>query len=68
MGSRIVIRNETEADVGEIAAVTVAAFKTLEISRREGIGKALIQEGLLPGGAPGVLSEVRVHEHAGTGA
>ena len=32
MGSEIVIRNETDADVGAIAEVTIAAFKTLEIS------------------------------------
>lgn len=29
---RIVIRNETDADVGMISEVTIAAFKTLEIS------------------------------------
>jgi putative acetyltransferase len=33
MNPKIVIRNETEADVNAIAEVTVAAFKTLEISR-----------------------------------
>jgi putative acetyltransferase len=32
MNLRIVIRNETDADVGAINEVTVAAFKTLEIS------------------------------------
>jgi putative acetyltransferase len=32
MNPRIVIRSETDADVGAIAAVTVAAFKTLAIS------------------------------------
>ena len=32
MNPRIVIRSETDADVGAIAEVTVAAFKTLEIS------------------------------------
>jgi putative acetyltransferase len=32
MGQEIVIRNETHNDVGAIAAVTIAAFKTLEIS------------------------------------
>jgi putative acetyltransferase len=32
MNTRIVIRNETDADVGAITEVTVAAFKTLEIS------------------------------------
>jgi putative acetyltransferase len=32
MNPKIVIRNETDADVGAIAEVTVAAFKTLEIS------------------------------------
>ncbi|MBN2475299.1 MAG: N-acetyltransferase [Pirellulales bacterium] len=32
MKSKIVIRNETHADVGTIAKVTVAAFKTLDIS------------------------------------
>lgn len=33
MSSKIVIRRETDADVGAIAEVTVAAFKTLAISR-----------------------------------
>lgn len=32
MNPKIVIRNETNADVGAITEVTVAAFKTLEIS------------------------------------
>jgi putative acetyltransferase len=32
MNTRIVIRNETEADIGAITDVTVAAFNTLEIS------------------------------------
>ena len=32
MNPKIVIRNETDADVSAIAEVTVAAFKTLEIS------------------------------------
>ena len=32
MNTRIVIRNETDADIGAITEVTVAAFKTLEIS------------------------------------
>ena len=32
MNTRIVIRNETDADVSAITEVTVAAFKTLEIS------------------------------------
>ncbi len=32
MTPEIVIRNETDADVGMIAEVTIAAFKTLEIS------------------------------------
>lgn len=32
MNPKIVIRSETDADVGAIADVTVAAFKTLEIS------------------------------------
>jgi putative acetyltransferase len=32
MDTRIVIRNETSADVGMISEVTVAAFKTLEVS------------------------------------
>ena len=32
MNLKIVIRNETDADVGAISEVTVAAFKTLEIS------------------------------------
>ena len=32
MNTRIVIRNETDADMGAITEVTVAAFKTLEIS------------------------------------
>jgi len=32
MNPKIVIRNETEADVGAITEVTIAAFKTLEIS------------------------------------
>lgn len=32
MDPNIIIRNETNADVGAIAEVTVAAFKTLEIS------------------------------------
>ena len=32
MNSNIIIRNETHADVGTITEVTVAAFKTLEIS------------------------------------
>jgi len=34
MNSRVVIRNETEADVGTITEVTIAAFKTLEISNK----------------------------------
>ncbi len=33
MNPKIVIRSETEADVGAITEVTVAAFKTLEISK-----------------------------------
>jgi putative acetyltransferase len=32
MNTRIVIRNETDADVGMISEVTIAAFKTLAIS------------------------------------
>ena len=32
MIQEIVIRNETDADVGTITEVTIAAFKTLEIS------------------------------------
>jgi putative acetyltransferase len=32
MNTKIVIRNETDADVGMISEVTIAAFKTLEIS------------------------------------
>lgn len=32
MNPAITIRNETEADVGAITDVTIAAFKTLEIS------------------------------------
>jgi putative acetyltransferase len=32
MNQKIVIRNETAADAGAIAEVTIAAFKTLEIS------------------------------------
>ena len=32
MNTRIVIRNETDADISAITEVTVAAFKTLEIS------------------------------------
>ncbi len=32
MNTRIVIRNETDADAGMISEVTIAAFKTLEIS------------------------------------
>jgi putative acetyltransferase len=32
MNLKIVIRNETSADVGTIAEVTIAAFRTLEIS------------------------------------
>jgi putative acetyltransferase len=32
MNPKIVIRNETDADIGAITEVTVAAFKTLEIS------------------------------------
>jgi len=32
MNPKIVIRDETNADVGMIAEVTIAAFKTLEIS------------------------------------
>ena len=32
MNTRIVIRNETDADVGIISEVTITAFKTLEIS------------------------------------
>ena len=34
MNSEIVIRSETSGDIGAIAAVTVAAFKTLEISNK----------------------------------
>ncbi len=33
MNSKIIIRSETDADASAIAEVTVAAFKTLEISR-----------------------------------
>jgi len=32
MNTRIVIRNETDADIGAITEVTIAAFKTLKIS------------------------------------
>ncbi len=32
MNTRVVIRDETDADVGVISDVTIAAFKTLEIS------------------------------------
>ena len=32
MNPEIFIRNETEADIGTISEVTIAAFKTLEIS------------------------------------
>ncbi|MCP4258365.1 MAG: N-acetyltransferase [Planctomycetes bacterium] len=32
MNTRIVIRNETDADIGAITEVTAAAFKTMEIS------------------------------------
>jgi putative acetyltransferase len=32
MNTKILIRNETDADVGMISEVTIAAFKTLEIS------------------------------------
>jgi len=32
MNLKILIRSETDADVGAITEVTVAAFKTLEIS------------------------------------
>jgi len=32
MNPKIVIRSETDADVGVITEVTVAAFKTLEMS------------------------------------
>lgn len=32
MNTKIVIRNETDADVGMISEVTISAFKTLEIS------------------------------------
>jgi len=34
MNTRIVIRNETDADIGAITEVTVAAFKTLKISNQ----------------------------------
>ena len=34
MNTKIVIRNETDTDVGAIAEVTIAAFKTLEISNQ----------------------------------
>ncbi len=33
MNRKVIIRNETEADVSAITGVTVAAFKTLKISR-----------------------------------
>jgi len=36
MDSNIAIRNETSADVDAITEVTVAAFKTLEISNNTG--------------------------------
>jgi len=36
MNPKIVIRSETEADVGALTEVTVAAFKTLEISNHTG--------------------------------
>ena len=32
MNRKIIIRNETDSDIGMISEVTVAAFKTLEIS------------------------------------
>lgn len=43
MNPAIIIRNETDADVGAIAEVTIAAFKTLEISHHgeQGIIEAL---------------------------
>ena len=34
MNPKIVIRSETDADVGAISGVTVAAFKTLEVSNQ----------------------------------
>jgi len=34
MNPKLMIRDETDADVGVISDVTVAAFKTLEISNR----------------------------------
>jgi len=34
MNTRVVIRDETDADVGVISEVTIAAFKTLEISNK----------------------------------
>jgi predicted N-acetyltransferase YhbS len=34
MNSEMVIRNETDADVGPITEVTIAALKTLEISNQ----------------------------------
>ena len=34
MSAKVVIRNETDADVGVITEVTIAAFKTLEISNK----------------------------------
>ncbi len=33
MNPEIIIRNETDADIGTISEVTIAAFKTLEISK-----------------------------------
>jgi putative acetyltransferase len=34
MNPKVVIRNETDADVGAIAEVTIAAFETLEVSNQ----------------------------------
>lgn len=48
MNSKIVIRNETEADAGAITDVTIAAFNTLEISDHT---EQFIVEGLRAAGA-----------------
>jgi len=38
MNPKIVLRSETDADVSAIADVTIAAFRTLEISNRKASG------------------------------
>jgi putative acetyltransferase len=58
MNPAITIRNETDADAGAITGVTVAAFKTLEISNHT---EQFIVEALRAGQALTLSLVVEVH-------